>query len=301
MAEIDLNDVSLFVRVLDEGSFAKVARAAKVPTSTVSRAVSRLEGAVGVPLLHRTTRAVQPTEEGRTFYASVAPAVAAVQGAARDLEGAGTSPSGRLRVTASGDVGTTLLPAMVVAFAEKCPNVAIEVDLSARKVNLIEEGFDLALRAGPLTDSTLMAKKLAESDLALYASAAYVQKRGLPESVAALEKHRVVLFRPRDGANEWELAGTNGETAKVTVRGALAGQDYAFVRAAVAAGGGIALLPQLIAAARASIEPLVRVLPAYRVPGGALFVVHPSAKKVPLKVVAFRDFLVEAFAKLAPP
>ncbi|HEY2509771.1 MAG TPA: LysR family transcriptional regulator [Polyangiaceae bacterium] len=300
MPEIDLNDVSLFVRVLDEGSFAKVARAAKVPTSTVSRAVARLEGAVGVPLLHRTTRAVQPTTEGRAFYASVSPALATVRGAARDLEGAGSSPSGHLRVTASGDVGTTLLPAMVVAFAEKCPNVSIEIDLSARRVNLVEEGFDLALRAGPLTDSSLVAKKLAESDLALYASATYVQKRGLPESVAALEKHRVVLFRPREGSNEWALTGAGGETVKVTVRGALAGQDYAFVRAAVAAGGGIALLPQVIAAAPGSADPLVRVLPAYRVGGGALYVVHPSAKKVPLKVAAFRDFLVEAFAKLAP-
>src|SRR5262249_27216889 len=155
----------------EHGGFAKVAREERVPRSTVSRAVTRLEKTVGASLVNRTTRAMQLTDEGRVFHASVAPAIAAIRAAARELEATSGSPRGRLRVSASGDVGTTLLPALLVEFAERCPHVNVEIDVTARKVSLIEEGIDLAVRAGPLADSSLVARKLGASDLALYASA----------------------------------------------------------------------------------------------------------------------------------
>jgi DNA-binding transcriptional LysR family regulator len=299
MDRLDLNDVHVFVRVVERGGFAKVAREENVPTSTVSRAVSRLEHALGVRLVDRTSRTMRVTDDGRAFFASVAPAVAAVGDAARDLESVGRTPHGRLRVSASGDVGTTLLPRIVTSFVEECPNVEIEIDLASRRVNLVEEGFDLAVRAGPLDDSSLVARKLGDVDLALYASAAYVERHGTPSGIDEIGHHRCVLFRPRAGAAEWALTSGDGKDARVAVRGRIGGNDYSFVRAAVAAGAGIGLLPRVVAEAGSPLEPLLRVLPDLAARGGALYAVHPSSKHVPPKVTAFRDFLAESFAKLA--
>jgi DNA-binding transcriptional LysR family regulator len=299
MDRLDLNDVFVFVRVVERGGFAKVAREESVPTSTVSRAVSRLEHALGVRLVDRTSRTMRVTDDGRAFFASVAPAVAAVSDAARDLESAGHTPHGRLRISASGDVGTTILPRIVTEFTEQCPNVEIEIDLASRRVNLVEEGFDLAVRAGPLDDSTLVARKLGDVDLALYASAAYVQRYGTPATSEDLGTHRCVLFRPRAGVAEWALTGADGRDARVAVHGRIGGHDFSFVRAAVAAGAGIGLLPRIVAEAGTPLEPLLRVLPDLVSRGGALYAVHPSSKHVPPKVTAFRDFLAQSFARLS--
>jgi DNA-binding transcriptional LysR family regulator len=299
MDRLDLNDVLLFVRVVERGGFAKVARDERVPTSTVSRAVSRLEQTLGVRLVDRTSRTMRVTDDGRAFFASVAPAVAAVNDAARDLESVGRAPHGRLRVSASGDVGTTLLPRIVTAFTEQCPNVEVEVDLTSRRVNLVEEGFDLAVRAGPLDDSTHVARKLGDVDLALYASAGYVERHGAPATTDELTAHRCVLFRPRAGAAEWPLVGADGREVRVPVRGRVGGSDYAFVRAAVAAGAGVGMLPRIVAEAGSPVEPLLRILPDRTARGGALYAVHPSSKHVPPKVAAFSDFLAQSFAGLA--
>jgi DNA-binding transcriptional LysR family regulator len=191
-----------------------------------------------------------------------------------------------------------VLARAVVEFAQQCPHVEVEVDLTARRVNLVEEGFDLAVRAGPLDDSTLVARKLGDVELGLYASAAYVRQHGAPATPGDLARHPLVLFRPRSGAAEWSLTGADGSEERLPVRGRVGGSDYAFVRACVAAGGGIGLLPQVVAEAGTPLEPLLRLLPDYATRGGALYAVHPSAKHVPPKVTAFRDFLVDAFAKM---
>jgi DNA-binding transcriptional LysR family regulator len=294
MADIDFNDVALFVRVVEQQGFAKVARSLGVPTSTVSRAISRLEQGLGVRLVQRTTRSMQPTDEGRAFYAQVSPALSVVQGAAKDLEGSGHSPRGRLRITAPGDVGTTLLARVAVDFVARFPAVEIQIELTSRTVNLVEEGFDLAVRAGKLADSSLIARKLGNAGIDLYAAVSYVQSRGLPESLEALDRHDCVLFRPKDGKAEWNLVGPDGPV-RVPVRGRIGGDDFSFVRAAILAGGGVGLLPRF----SASAPGLMRVLPAYSARSGALYVVHPGARQVPAKVVAFRDFLVDAYARLS--
>jgi DNA-binding transcriptional LysR family regulator len=153
----------------------------------------------------------------------------------------------------------------------------------------------MAIRAGPLADSSLLARKLGEVDMGLYASAAYVRRRGMPDSIEALAQHRCVLFRPRDGANEWVLTGPDGAAVRVEARGQIGADDYSVVRATVAAGGGISLLPEVVGAA--TPEPLMRVLPGYVRRGATLFVVYPSTRNVPAKVSAFLDFLVAAFAR----
>ncbi|HEX7600374.1 MAG TPA: LysR family transcriptional regulator, partial [Polyangiaceae bacterium] len=297
MAQLDLNDVAIFVRVVEHAGFARAARELGVPTSTVSRAISRLEETLETRLVNRNTRNVTPTSEGRTFYAAVSPAVAAVHHAARGVDGGDRAPRGRLRVSAPNDLGSTFVAGVVAAFVERYPNVAVDVELSTRRVNLVEEGFDVALRAtGKLSDSSLVARKVGELEADLYASPGYVDVHGLPATVEALAEHACVLFRPRDGQDEWSLEGPKG-TAIHVARGRISGDDYTFVRSAVLAGAGIAVIPRILATDDVVAGRLVRVLPLYVRRGAALHVVYAAGAKVPAKIAAFRDFLIEAFAR----
>jgi DNA-binding transcriptional LysR family regulator len=298
MAELDLNDLAVFVRVVEHGGFAKAARELRVPTSTVSRTVARLEESVGARLLQRTTRNVQQTAEGRALFESVAPALASLVHAARNVEGADPEPRGRLRITAPNDLGTTFVADVVAAFTAKYPNVEVECELTSRLVNLVQEGFDLAIRAGRLVDSALVVRRVGELEAQMFASPAYVERHGLPESLAALADHPCVLFRPREGAATWRLQrGAAGEPVDVVVHGRIGCDDFSFVRAAVLAGAGIGLFGLVLGQKDVEEGRLVRVLPQYAMRGTSLHIVYPSARHVPSRVTAFRDFVVAAFAK----
>ena len=296
MAELSLDDLAVFVRVVERGGFASAARELGVPTSNISRAIARLETQSGVRLLHRTTRAVKPTTDGRELFASVAPAVMSVRSAARALEPATRKPKGRLRVTAPNDICTAFLADVIVAFAERYPQVSLDFTLSNQHTNLIDEGFDVAVRATVrLGDSSLIARKLGEISHGLYASPSYLSKHGAPASLADLERHQCVVFRASELARTWALRGAAG-LGNVDVRGRIGGDDWSFVRAMLIAGGGVGMLPQLNCVADEASGRLVRVLPEFHARGATLYVVYPSTKQVPARVTAFRDFVGEAFA-----
>jgi DNA-binding transcriptional LysR family regulator len=295
MAEPDLDDLALFVRVVERGGFASAAREIGTPTSTVSRAIARLEARTGVRLLHRTTRSMRPTSEGRELYAGIAPALLTLRGAARSLEPATRKPKGRLRVTAPNDLSANFLADVIVAFMERYPLVQLDFALTNQHTNLVDEGFDVAVRAaGHLADSSLVARKLGELEHRLYASPKYLQRHGAPASVDDLQDHACVVFRAKELARTWALHGADGD-ATVTVRGRVGGDDFSFVRSIVLAGGGIGMLPHINSAADEASGRLVRVLPAVRMRGASLYVVYPTAQNVPSRVIAFRDFVVEAF------
>jgi DNA-binding transcriptional LysR family regulator len=302
MPNVDLNDVALFVRVVDREGFAKVARDVRVPTSTVSRAVSRLEATVGTQLLVRSTRSVVPTAEGRAFYQEVAPAVAALNHAARGVDGADKQVRGKLRVTAANDVGATFLGEVVADFCERYPDVEIETLLTGRSVNLVEEGIDVALRAAArLPDSSLVVRKLGELEQDLYASPRYLEQRGTPMELEDVRSHRVVLFRAPEGTAEWALRDAAGAAVPITVTGRIVGDDFMFVRAAVIGGAGIGLLPRIVVNSDVEAGRLVRVLPLYSAREASLFFVHVPATTLPARIAAFRDFMVEAFVRCRAP
>jgi DNA-binding transcriptional LysR family regulator len=294
--DLDLNDLRVFVRVVDRGGFALAARELGVPTSTVSRTIARLEASTGTRLLHRTPRSVRATSEGRAIYASVSEAVGTLERAAHALEPASRRPKGVLRVTAPPDIGNTFLADVVVAFAERYPLVQVDIALANRVVNLVDEGFDVAVRAAlRLTDSTLVAKKLGNVEHALYASPRYIERFGAPSSPAELGDHRCIVFRGKDLAKTWKLHAESEGTVDVVVRAHMGSDDFGCVRAAAAAGGGVALLPRLVCAKDEAAGRLVRVLPAFASKGADLYVLYPSAAQVPARVTAFRDFVAAAF------
>jgi len=289
---MDLNSVHVFARVVELESFTAAAQQLGLPKSSVSRTVTRLEEELGVRLLQRTTRKLHLTEAGQTYFERARVALLSLEEAARAATDLSAEPRGTVRFSAPPDLGTLNLADLVTRFVRKYPRVHVEISLSSRYVDLVAEGFDLALRAGKLSDSSLVARKIGSDSLGIYASASYLRKRGRPKTLADLAQHDCVLFRGSNGKCEWRLSGPQGEK-RVTVRGPVNVDEMAFVQQAVNAGLGIALLPSIavrLAGARGMPLP-VHLFPDHAAGGGDLNVVSPSARFLPASVTAFRDFL----------
>jgi DNA-binding transcriptional LysR family regulator len=201
-----------------------------------------------------------------------------------------TEPRGTVRFTAPADFAQGVLSRLIVGFLERHPLVRIETVLTARLVDLVTEGFDLALRAGPMRDSSLMVKRIMTTELVLVASPNYLKRRGAPRSPAELGAHDFVMIRPQAGKNRLELTHTSGKVRSVEVSGPSAADDIGFSRALVLEGAGIGLVATLDSHEEIDEGNLVRVLPRWRGPIGHLQLVYTSAR-VPLRVALFRDYL----------
>jgi DNA-binding transcriptional LysR family regulator len=293
-----LNHVAVFVRVVETGSFTAAARALGLPKSSVSRSVSRLELELGVRLLQRTTRSVHLTDAGHAYYDKVSRALSEMQEAQTAVSDMQATPQGVVRVTAAVDIGSSVLAGLVASFLRKHPDIHVEMVLTGRFVNLVEEGVDLAVRAGKLDDSSLVARKVGTVEARLLVAPGYLKRKGTPKTVADLARHDCVLFRARRGQLSWELTGPKG-VEKVDVTGKVSADDFAFVRQMMLAGSGIGLVPWTTCAQDTERGRLVRLLPEYAAPGGALHVVYPSARYVPQRVALLRDFLVQGLLERA--
>ncbi|MBX3233966.1 MAG: LysR family transcriptional regulator [Labilithrix sp.] len=296
---MDLNHVTAFVRVVQDGSFTAAAKALGLPKSSVSRSVAQLEQDLGVRLLHRTTRKLHLTDAGTAFHDRVARALADIdeaQSAASDLQ---RELRGVVRITAPVDLGVWAVAGIAARFVKKHPTVHVEVRLGSRVVDLVAEGFDLAVRAGKLRDQSLIARRVGSLELGLYASAKYLARRGAPASLADLAQHDCVLLQTDSGPMTWKLVGPDGDEHAVEPRGSISADDISFMKKAVLAAGGIALLPLFLCAREEASGKLVRVLPDYRLGGSDLHVVYPSVRYVPQRVVAFRDYLVRELSALS--
>jgi DNA-binding transcriptional LysR family regulator len=287
---MDYNRVAHFVRVARAGSFTAAATEAGLPKSSLSRSIARLEDELGVRLLQRTTRKLALTEAGQAYYEAVAPSVGAIDqadAAAREHDG---SPRGLVRLSAPPDLAG--LPETLVELGRRHPGVRVEVSVTAREVDLVAEGFDLAVRAGRLEDSSLVGRRVGPTELGVVASPRYLRRRGRPQRPAELAQHEWVLYRASGGHATLRLGGPDGEHV-VEVTGALVGDDLGFCRSAAEAGAGLALLPIHTVAHAFVARRLEHVLPAWTSGGASLYVLLPSAQKVPARVALVRDLLVE--------
>lgn len=291
MATIDLNLTVAFVRVVEAQSFTAAAQFLGVPTSSVSRAVARLEASLGVRLLQRTTRRLSLTPAGELYFRQVRSAIAGIDAANDAAVDMSQSVRGKIRMSAAGGPGQTEVCAIIARFLARYPEVEIEMVVTARRVNLVDEGFDVALRAGTLGDSTLVAHKVARTELGIYAAPSYLERRGHPRRLSDLVGHSCVLYRQTTGIMPWRLSGPRGPE-QVTVSGQVIVDDIMFAQGLVRAGLGLGLLPEMVAEADEPPGPLVRILPAYAVRGGALHVVTPPLEHLPARVILFRDHLI---------
>jgi DNA-binding transcriptional LysR family regulator len=293
-ATLDLNRIAVFARVVEAGSFTAAAAALGVRKSSVSRSVAALEETLGIRLLQRTTRRLSLTDAGAAYYARARDALAGIEEAQRAASSLGAEARGVVRVTAPVDLAGNLAT-VTSAFVRAHPAVRVEVSLTARFVDLVKEGFDLAVRAGPLVDSSLLARKLGETEFGLFASPAYLDRAGRPRRLSDLARHDCILYRTAGAAAVWRLSGPRGEE-EVSVRGRVETDEFAFVRASAREGVGIAFSPIGMVASLVESGELERVLPRYALRGAPVHIVWPSRGFEPAAVRLLRDALVDALA-----
>lgn len=296
LTNASLDDVAVFTHVVQQGSFTAAAKALGLPKSTVSRRVQKLEDELGVRLLQRTTRKLRLTDAGRVFFDRGARVVAELEEALSEVSALSEAPRGRLRVTAPVELGADRLIPVVSEYLVRYPEVQLELDLSSRIVDLVAEGYDLAIRAGHLPDSTLVARKLSESPHVLVASPAYLERRGRPGAIEALTEHCCLGVSTASGP-AWSLRSARGPVeVRPNVR--FVANHFEAVRRACLDGVGLALVPEFMVCVDVAAGRLERVLPDVCGPEGAVYVVYPSAQHLAPKVRAFVDLLVERLGSL---
>jgi DNA-binding transcriptional LysR family regulator len=280
---VDYQLLSIFVAVADEASFSKAAWRLQLGKGTVSRAIARLEDQVGAELLHRNTHKVALSTAGTALYERTAPHLAALVEAVGCLPERAGQPSGLLRLTAPYDLGIILLPQVLPTFSLRYPEVTFDIRLTNARVDLVAEGFDLAIRASvePLADSSLTVRRLGGGEIHHYASPSYLLRRGEPRELAD----------PRHDWLEHSTARAPAKQRPGRPRGSC--NDFLLLRDLLRDGAGVGPLPTSVAAAYLRSGELVRVLPGLRPrERGSFFLLYPSRGQVPRKVIAFRDFLV---------
>lgn len=288
---MDLNKIASFVRVVDSGSFTAAARLLVQPKSSVSRAVAALERDLGVRLLQRTTRKLHLTDAGRAYYDLCSRALAGLEEAGAAAQQLQDEPSGLIRVTSVGDIGAFLLAPIAKRFLQKHAQIRLDVILTPRHVDLVQEGVDLALRAGRLADSSLIARPLGALRDGIFAAPAYLKRHGRPRSIADLARHACLTFRARGAEQVWELIGPAG-VERVAVSGVLNADSFEYLHEAIAQGTGLGMLPLFTCRASDPHARLQRVLPHYASAGSPLHLVYPSARFVPKRVALLRDALL---------
>lgn len=296
---MDLNHVSTFTRVVKDGSFTAAAKSLGLPKSSVSRSVAQLEEELGIRLLQRTTRKLHLTDAGATFYERVARALGDITEATSAAADAQEELRGTVRLTAPVDFGVWALAPILARFVKKHPRIHVDLVLTGRVVDLVGEGIDLAVRAGKLRDSSLIAKRVGDLRSVLYASPKYLARRGEPKELSDLAKHDCVLFRPTSGKDTWNLDDRDGNETEVVVSGLLGADDLSFVRKATISGAGIGLLPEFLCGRAEAAGLLVRVLRDWQLSGAILHIAYPSARFVPQRVVVLREYLFRQLAKIS--
>lgn len=285
-----LEHIVAFVRVAELGSYTRAAEALDISRTRVSRQVMALEEALGARLIQRTTRRLHLTEAGERYLVRAQGILQALDEAAAEV-GQGTSDvRGRLRVNGPMSFGTRYLAPLVAQFMHSHPALEVRLDLNDRRVDLLEEGYDVAIRIGSLPDSSLVARRLTRCRLLFCASPAYLAAHGEPSSVKALAEHRCLRYRSGQQSADWKIA-----TQSLTVNGPLESNNGDVLTHAAEAGLGIAQQPSFLVTesiANGRLVPILTSEPAVRLDVHALY---PARRYLPAKVERFIDLLTEAW------
>lgn len=290
-ASTDLNDIVVFARVVQAGSFTAAGKQLELPKSTVSRKVSALEARLGTRLLQRTTRSLALTEAGHIYHEHCLRILAEVDASERAMTSYQDEPRGLLRVTAP--LRMRFISGLFTELLRRYPELRVELLCTDRTIALVDEGFDMAIRAGALEDSSLIARKLGQAEQVVVASPAYLLRYGAPEDPRGLRQHQGLVFGTsgKTGA-AWALVH-EGEQVPTSPDVRLLANDFEVIHAAVLAGHGVAVLPELMVDADLEAGRLKRVLEAWRPPGVPLHAVYPSAQHLAPKVAALVGLMLE--------
>ena len=287
-------EMASFVAVVEAGSFVAAADALGLSKAAVSRHVGDLEQRLGARLLHRTTRRLSLTDDGQVFYPRAKELLAAIDEAESEIASRSGEASGVLRINAPLTFGVLHLAPLWGRFAQMHPQVRLEIDLSDRIVDLVEEGYDLAVRITNLPSSQLVSRQLATSRVRLCASPQYLARHGVPAHPRDLARHAVIAYSYWSGGDTWHFTGADG-SHDVRVHARLRTNNGDTCRAAALDHQGIVLQPDFIVGDDLRHGTLVELLHEYQALTLGIHAVYPSRKHLPLKTRRMVDFLVDAF------
>ena len=293
----NLADIAVFVRVVERGSFTLAADDLRLSRAVVSKYLSRLEERLGARLLNRTTRRLSLTEAGAALFEASRGAIERIEEAEAAVAQFQAAPRGRLRVSAPMSFGILHLGPAIADFSREYPGVTLDIRLDDRFVNLVEDGIDVAVRIGLLTDSSLVARKLGLTRAVACASPAYLAEHGEPQSPEDLATHDCLIYSYLANANVWRFLSREGREIPVAVTGTLRINNGIVLAEAALAGRGVLVTPSFYVAPMLRDGRLRRVLAEYRLPELGIYAVYPQKEHVPPKVRAFIDYLAARFGR----
>jgi DNA-binding transcriptional LysR family regulator len=287
----------LFVTVVELGSFAKAAEKHGTSSGQASKMVTRLEEELGARLLNRTTRALSPTEVGQAYFERIRVLLEEIDLLDQSVKNRSGSVTGRLKLTAPMALGETRLAPALIAFAQKYPGIELDVHFGDRIVNLVDEGYDAAIRMGNPSDSSLIARKICVSRIVLAASADYLKQYGLPLTPQHLTSHQCIVDTNFRDPHIWKFRDlTGGEPLRMPVSGRLRFSSADACLEAAQAGLGIARVPSFMAGPLFAQGKLVPILRDHEEAPNGIYVMYPPGRHLAIKVRALVDFFVEVFS-----
>jgi DNA-binding transcriptional LysR family regulator len=293
---MDLDSLQAFVKVVQTGSFTRAADALQTQKARLSRVVSGLERELSVRLLERSTRSLSLTEAGREFFERAHAILASVDDARQAMQRIRGEPQGTLRLTCGVEFGLIAVSGWIADYLAAYPQVAVEADYSNRVVDIVHEGYDLAVRVGPLAESSLAARRLGLLEYGLYASADYLRRQGQPRGPQELSAHPLVVYAGAAPQGRWQLSrGDDTQSLKLQPR--LRVNTSLAAREALQRGLGIGLLPRRVAEPAGQPALLQRVLPDWAAPEVPVHAVFASARYLTPKVRAFIDLAAAQFGR----
>jgi DNA-binding transcriptional LysR family regulator len=289
-----------FATVVDQGGFTDAAKKMGISKSAVSKHVSSLEARLGARLLNRTTRRVSPTEIGLAYYDRARRVLNDAGEADSLVTSMQSAPSGLLRISVATDFGVNHLSPILGDFLQEFPDITVNMVLNNRYVELISEGFDMAIRIGELEDSTLRARKLTETTKRMVGSPEYFKKYGRPQKIDDLNEHKLLHYSNQANNAVWKLTAPSGEKRQVRTAGWLTVNDGQSLLNAAISGLGIAYLPSFLYADALASGLVEEAIPELPIETQGIYAVYPPGRFTQPKVRAFIDFLVQAFADKGP-
>jgi len=287
--------LTAFARVVEAGSFARAADRLGVSVSAVSRQVSDLETHLGVRLLNRTTRRLSLTESGQAFYERCVQLLADLEEAEVAVTSASVVPRGTLKLTSSATFGSRHLAPAIAAFIARYPQIRFDVELSERVVDIVEEGFDVAVRIGTPGSQNLVARKIGAARILCCASPSYLARHGEPHEPEDLAKHSCLSYEYLPNRNVWTFRDPAGGERSVRIAGPVQANNGRFLEALAADGAGISMEPDFIVGPDVRAGRLKPILAKFEALPLPIYVVYPSRRHLSAKVRMFAEFLIERF------
>lgn len=291
----DLNDLYFFCLVVDKGSFTKAGTSIGITKSKISRRIAMLEERLGVRLLHRSTRKLALTDIGQVFYQHCKAMVVEAQSAQEAAEQAQLKPRGRIRVSCPALFAQSEFSALITEFMQGFEEVRIVLNATDRAVDIIQEGFDVAIRfqTAAASDSNLVMRKLGDSTSLLVASPIFLQRHGQPQTPEELIHFNCFAKMRHEGINQFLFKHMNGQQVTINFQPLLETNELLMLKKAALAHLGITMLPQEICYEEIMSQQLVQILPEWSLPSAGLYIIYPSRRGLIPAVRYFIDFMAE--------